>query len=77
MDSSPIGYMFVLEAERRDSKGPYFVYFERQISTGIVVNTNKIEYAKHFLSENAAKYEIYNSGQNMEDQHYKVIPVSK
>lgn len=66
---------YVLAAERKDSKGCYLVYFERQSERGMVINTNKIEYAKKFISDNAAKYEIYNAGQNMADQKYKVISV--
>lgn len=68
---------YVLGIERKNNKGSYWVYHSHQTATGMVINTDKLEHAKKFLSETAAKYEVYNSGQNMEDQHYKVIPVAQ
>jgi hypothetical protein len=66
---------YVLAAERKDSKGRYLVYFERQSDRGMVMNTNSVDYAKKFHSENEAKYYVYNAGQNMIDQKYQILPV--
>lgn len=66
---------FILASERKKENLQYRVYYHALSPNGSVINTDNIDLAKPFLSENSAKYEIQNAGDNMKRQNYKVIPV--